>query len=356
MIASVSSRGLGEGDTPLIELPRTAARLGVASVTAKLEGSNPTGSYKDRVAAASLAAAADRGAAGWIATSSGNAATALAAYGARLGIPGLLFVQPNIPREKLLPALACGVTVHRVRGVGTGSTPAAGRGLFAEVLAAARRHDLFVGVTAYAFNPEGMRGAERLGEEIAAQDPAAEAVYVPTGGGGLATAVGRGLRTAGHAGAVVVVQPAGCAPIARHLAGELAAPVVDDCTSAISGLQLPAPPDGERAAAAARDSGGWGSTATDEDIWAAQLELGAGEGIVVEPASAATLAGALADRRAGRLGPDSRICLVLTASGLKDLSTLERGFESPGLVELEQIAALTDGWAERRRVPERADA
>ncbi|HEY2478210.1 MAG TPA: pyridoxal-phosphate dependent enzyme [Solirubrobacterales bacterium] len=340
----MSSRGLGEGKTPLVVLPRIAARLEVATVSAKLEGCNPTGSFEDRVAAASMAAAARRGAAGWIATSSGNAATALAAYGARHGIPGLLFVQPNIPREKLLPALACGVTVHRVRGVGTGSTPAAGRGLIVEVLGAAERHDLFVGVTAYAFNPEGMRGAEPLGGEIAAQHPRAEAVYVPTGGGGLATAIGNGLRAAEHRAAVVVVQPEGCAPIVRHLDRELKAPVVDGCTSAISGLQVPAPPDGEAATAVVRGSGGWGTAVSDEAIWAAQFELAAEEGIFVEPAAAAALAGAQADRRLGRLGPGSRICLVLTATGLKDLTAVERGLASPEPVELHEVGGLADGW------------
>jgi threonine synthase len=345
MIVAVASRGLGEGETPLVSLPRIARWLEVATVSAKLEGCNPTGSWKDRVAVATMVAAERRGAAGWIASSSGNGASAMATYGARRGLPGLLFVPPDMPREKLLPALACGVTVHRVRGLGADSTPAAARGLAVEVLTGAARHNLFVAASAYAYNPEGMRGAEALGGEIAAGHPRAQVVYVPTGGGGLMAAVGTGLRAAGHGAALVAVQPEGCAPIARHLAGELAEPVLPACESRISNLQLPAPPDGEAAIAMVRGSRGWGATVSDEAIRAAQLELGAAEGLVVEPAAAATLAAARADRRSGRLHARSHICLLLTATALKDLAALDRAFVPPAPVDLDAVATLTDQWA-----------
>ena len=99
---------LGEGNTPLLTLPRLADLLGVSQVYAKMECCNPTGSYKDRVAAMSLSLALDRGCRGWIATSSGNAGLAFAAYGARAGLPGFLCMVASAPLEKRVPLMPYG--------------------------------------------------------------------------------------------------------------------------------------------------------------------------------------------------------------------------------------------------------
>lgn len=334
---------LGEGDTPLVALPRLGARIGLPRLRAKLEGCNPTGSYKDRVAVATMALALGGGASGWIATSSGNAATSLAAYGARASLRGLLCVVPGAPREKVAPAVACGATVVEVRGVAGPGAVGTGPSAFDVVAAAAGALGLHLAVTAHAHNPGGMRGAEGIGAEIVGSDGAPDVVYVPTGGGGLVAAVARGLRDHGGAAAVVAAQPLGCAPIVGYLAGTLSRPAVAGCSTRVSGLQLPVPPDGHLAADRVRASGGWGTAVPDDETAAARRELAVVEGVFVEPASAVALAAARADLRAGRLDPGADVVLVLTATGLKDV-----GAVGPVPLESLDVAALPErirAWA-----------
>lgn len=321
---------LGEGDTPLVGLPCLGAEIGLPRLLAKLENVNPTGSYKDRIAAVSLTLARERGLRGWIATSSGNAGMALAAYGARAGLPGILFTVPTMPREKLLPLLALGVRLHGVEGLG--AERAAEQALFAAVSACAERYGLFLGVTAHKFNPDGMRGVDTLAYELHAQAPDVRAVYVPSGGGGLAAAVGRGLADTGSKAALVVCQPAGCAPIVSFLSGERATPIVDRCNTMISGLQLPSPPDGLLAADWVHKSGGWGTAVDDAAAAEARLMLARTEGVFIEPASAVALAAAIRDRKEGRLAADDEVVLVLTGTGLKELRSIEDTLPAPTVV------------------------
>ena len=336
---------LGEGGTPLIELPRLARELRIGALYGKLEASNPTGSYKDRIAARSMAAALERGARGWIATSSGNAATSFAAYGRRAGLPGFLCVTESITREKLLPALALGAHVVRVAGLGEGGTREAERRLFDVVQTAADRHDLYLGVTAHRFNDLGMRAVDAVSAEVLAAGVSPTAVYVPTGGGGLVAAIARGFHEAGATSAVVACQPAGCGPIARCLEGELDEPVIARSESLISALQLPGPPDGVLAVEQVRATGGWGVVASDERVLAAQRDLAATEGVFVEPAAGCALAGLREDVDAGRIGPDDAALLLLTGSGFKDLTTIERALAPAPLAALDDLEGLIDAWS-----------
>lgn len=337
---------LGEGDTPLVPLPRLGARIGLPRLRAKLETINPTGSYKDRIAASSIALALQRGHRGWIATSSGNAGAALASYGARAGLPGLLLVMPSIPREKLLPAQAVGTRVVRVDGVGTGGGPDEMARMFAAVSAAAEQHDLFLAVTANALNPQGMLGADAIGAELAREPVVPDVVYVPTGGGGLSVCVARGLAAEGAKTAVVVAQPSGCAPIVGVLDGALDEPRIDRCDSAITGLQLPLPPDGDASVAAVRASGGWGTARPDDAILAAQRDLATLEGVFVEPAAAAGIAAAAHDRATGRIDADAEAVAVLTGAGFKDLATVERWIEPPEACRPVELPERIDDWAD----------
>lgn len=330
---------LGEGDTPLVALPRLGAEIGLPRLLAKLENVNPTGSYKDRIAAVSLTLARERHLRGWIATSSGNAGMALAAYGARAGLPGVLFTVPTMPREKLLPLLALGVRLHGVEGLGFGAARAAEQALFAAVSACAERYGLFLGVTAHKFNPDGMRGADTLAYELHAQAPDVRAVYVPSGGGGLAAAIGRGLSDAGAKAGLVVCQPAGCAPIVSFLSGACDTPVVDRCDTMISGLQLPSPPDGLLAAEWVRKSGGWGTAVDDSAAAEARFMLAQSEGVFVEPASAVALAAVIRDRREGRLAAGDEVVLVLTGSGLKELKSVEDALPAPTVIAPDAVEA-----------------
>ncbi|WP_344232991.1 pyridoxal-phosphate dependent enzyme [Kribbella hippodromi] len=337
---------LGEGNTPVVELPVLARRLGVRSVAAKLETANPTGSYKDRVAALSMSLARSRGYRGWVATSSGNAGMAMAAYGARAGIPGFLCLAGSVPPEKSLPLLAFGEGALQVVRVDGAGRPEVDGAMFDQVREAAARHKLYLGVTLHAFNPDGMRGIDTIAYELAEQLPEATHVYAPVGGGGLLVALSRGMADRGLAPRLIACQPTGCAPVVRYLDGEIPAVTVEGSTTGISALQLPRPPDGEAAVEAVAGSQGWGTAIEDEDILAAQRWLASAEGVFVEPAAAATVAAALADADRGRLRADARPLLILTGAGWKDLGRFAPDASRLPTVAVGSVSQHVDEWIE----------
>ncbi|TDE13520.1 pyridoxal-phosphate dependent enzyme [Jiangella asiatica] len=336
---------LGEGGTPVVGLDRLAARLGLGQLTAKLETANPTGSYKDRVAAMTVSLARHDGYRGWVATSSGNAGIAMAAFGARAGLPGFLCVVSTAPQEKRLPLMPYGIGVLAVEGVGDGASASAGTGLLANVAAAAEEHQLFLAITANAYNPQGMRGIDTLGYELAEQVPDMTHAYTPAGGGGLVASLARGLAARSMPAAVIACQPRGCAPIARHLAGEIDRPLVERCDTLVSGLQLPAPPDGQLAVDAVRACGGWGSAVDDDAIVQAQQLLAATEGIFVEPAAATSVAALLDDHKNGRLSSDDHPVLILTGAGWKDQSRYATQAARIPTAQVDDVPRVIADWA-----------
>jgi threonine synthase len=302
---------LGEGETPVLELRTLARRLGIPEFWIKAEWLNPTGSYKDRIAVETIRDAVRRGSRGWIGTSSGNGGAAMSAYAARAGLPGFLCVAADAPREKLQSIVPYGMTMLPMVSIGVREMD--------EIAALAHEYELKLAVTAYRYNPEGMSGAEAIGAELVREGPFSH-VYVPTGGGGLLVAVARGLDPSSSDGPTMVcVQPRGCGPVARHLEGEIGTPEIGTCTTTISGLQLPTPPDGVLATAAVRHSGGWGCLVSDDEAWDTQATLAEIEGVFVEPASALAVSAIVQDFRSGRLTKDDRPIAILTGSGLKDL-------------------------------------
>ncbi|NED94759.1 pyridoxal-phosphate dependent enzyme [Phytoactinopolyspora alkaliphila] len=339
---------LGEGGTPVVELHHLAAELGLERLSAKMETANPTGSYKDRVAAISVSLARDRGYRGWIATSSGNAGLAMAAYGARAHLPGFLCVVSSAPQEKRLPLMPFGIGLVAVDGVGDGASRAGGTQLMDQVRDAAEQHKLFLGITANAFNPEGMRGIDTIGYELAEQIPSMTHVYLPTGGGGLLASTARGLTARSVQAAVVACQPSGCAPIARYLSGELSRPVVDRCETLISALQLPHPPDGQLAVDAVRASQGWGTHTDDAAILAAQQRLAETEGIFVEPAAAVGLAALLTDLDRGRIDAGHHPVLLLTGAGWKDQNRFTAQAARIPAVDVDGVPAAIENWIRSR--------
>ncbi|GAA5112666.1 pyridoxal-phosphate dependent enzyme [Haloechinothrix salitolerans] len=335
---------LGEGDTPCIELSVLAKRLGLRRLSAKMESQNPTGSYKDRIAAMSLSLALQHGHPGWIGTSSGNAGLSMAAYGTRAGMSGFLCMVATAPQEKRLALLPYAVEVVSIDGVGREGTARVATALMEQVRLAAEQQNLFLGITAHAFNPSGMRGVDTIGYELAEQTPDATHVYVPTGGGGLLSAIARGLLHRDMPAKVIACQPSGCAPIVAFLDGTSDAPAMSRCDSDISALQLPHPPDGTLAATAVETSGGWGTAPDDAAILEAQRLLAKTEGVFVEPASAASLAAVFHDVDRGRLQPTDRPVLVLTGAGWKDLARFEADDARVPLITVDDVASRVDKW------------
>lgn len=339
---------LGEGDTPLLELEVLAARLGLHRLSAKLEAQNPSGSYKDRVAAMSVSLARQRGTAGWIATSSGNAGLAIAAYGARAGLPGFLCLVAPAPLEKRLPLMPYAIGAVAVDEVGRHSTGKTDMDLVDQVCAAANQHNLYLGITAHAFNPACMRSVDTIAYELVGRAPSATHVYVPTGAGGLLAAIARSLTHCSTPMTVVACQPSGRAPIVRCLRGQVDTPEVGRCESDISALQIPRPPDGALGVDAVQQAGGWGTAVPDERILSAQRLLAEAAGVFIEPASAAGLAAFVVDLQECRLGPDAHPVLIRTGTGWKDLSRFTSDADRIPIVGLDDVAERIEKWVSTR--------
>lgn len=317
---------LGEGGTPLVALGARAVRAsGAAAVAMKCEHLGPTGSFKDRIASVAVTLARARGLRGLAGTSSGNGGAAAAAYSARAGLPLTIFALADIPAEKLAQLRAFGATAYLVAGIGfdAASTKAAASTISSYAAAA----DVFPFLTGGRFSPEAMEGAKTIAYEIVEQQPDATVIYAPVGGGGLLSALGRGLAELGDAGVtvprLVAVQPAGCATLAPALEGDFRG-VSGTVTSRISGLQVAVLFDGVGAVEAITSSGGHLVEVSDDEVDLAQVLLATDSGLLVEPAGATAFAGLLADAAAGRVAPTDRVVVLGTGAGYKDGGALAR--------------------------------
>lgn len=317
---------LGEGNTPLIDLSHPFGSLvGGATLHLKCEHMNPTGSFKDRIAAVAATVARERGIRGIVGTSSGNGGAAISAYAARAGLTVTLFAISDILPQKLLEIRSFGGRAVLLRGLGHlgGATEQAA----VIVCDVAHRMGLQPFITASRFSPEAMEGAKTIAYELAAQRDGASTVYVPIGGGGLFAAIWRGyldltstLTTTPPR--MVAVQPEGCHTVRQFL--ETGSPILPGSVdTTVSGLQVGSLFEAAGVAAALRESGGHYVEVRDEEVWQAQRRL-AETGILTEPAGATALAGAIADGRDGRLDSTDRVVVLATGAGYKDRSALER--------------------------------
>jgi threonine synthase len=313
----------GEGMTPLIKSVALAKRLGLKELYFKYEGGNPTGSYKDRIAAMGISWALASGRQACIGTSSGNAGAAVAAYAARAGIPYHLYALEHMAEAKLEQMLAYNAQVRKV--VGFGVSPEVGERVFSHIFAAAQRKDWEVMITAYRYNPFAMEGVKTIAFELADQMAAMPShVYAPAGGAGLYLGIWKGFNELFRFGytsgkpQMVAVQSSGCSNIARAYANGQSVPAPGESTSLISGLQVPNPPDGKAALSVMAAGDGSAMSVEDEGIWEAQRMLAAEEGIFCEPAGAASVAGLIqACARAEQPHGNPVVCII-SGVGFKD--------------------------------------
>ncbi len=288
---------LGEGGTPLVLAERLSELVG-AEVHLKLEGTNPTGSFKDRGMTCAVSAAVREGARAVICASTGNTAASAAAYAAKAGLRGAVIVPDGkIATGKLAQALVHGAHVIALRGN------------FDTALALVReladRHPIALVNSVNEFRLEGQKTAAfELLEDL---DGHLDALCIPVGNAGNITAYWKGFVEAGVAPRLFGFQAAGAAPLVHG------APVKDPETVA-SAIRIGNPARWEEAIDAMRASRGAIRAVTDEEILAAYRLLAVTEGVFCEPASAASVAGLL------RYGADGaqRIACVLTGHGLKD--------------------------------------
>lgn len=298
-----------EGGTPLVPLERIVRDLPVPlSLYAKIEGANPTGSFKDRGMTLAVSRAVARGARALICASTGNTSASAAAYGVRAGLRVFVVIPDGkISRGKLAQAIVHRATVIQVEG------------LFDQALAIVREvastHPVAL---VNSVNPDRLEGQRSVAFEIVDQlGDSPDYHFLPVGNAGNITASWAGYNSYRAAGRMaglprmMGIQAEGAAPI-------VLGHVVEKPETVASAIRIGNPASWQGALDAARDSGGTISSVSDEEILEAYHLLASREGIFCEPASAASLAGFLKRARAGGFSGGERVVCTLTGHGLKD--------------------------------------
>lgn len=303
-----------EGNTPLIPMPRLGTQLG-CKLFIKFEGLNPTGSFKDRGMTAAISEAVGRGAQTVICASTGNTAASAAAYAARAGLRSIVLIpEGKVAVGKLAGAIAYGAEVIQIQGS------------FDDALS------LVVEITqktpialVNSINPYRIEGQKTSAFEICdVLGSAPDWLCLPVGNAGNITSYWAGFKQYGKGlPQILGVQAEGSAPLV------LGHPV-DKPETVATAIRIGRPARGEQALEAAQQSNGRIIAVSDARILATQRLL-ASEGVWVEPASAAGLAGLLAENESGKIdAKGKRVVVVCTGHGMKDPSIIANSFAAPG--------------------------
>lgn len=297
---------LREGGTPLVRANEVSERTG-CEVWLKVEGVNPTGSFKDRGMTMAISKAAEAGAQAVICASTGNTSASAAAYAVRAGmVCAVLVPDGKIAMGKLAQALVHGAKLLQVNGN------------FDDCLNLARDlSDLYPVALVNSVNPARIEGQKTASFEIVDQLGKAPDIHaLPVGNAGNITAYWRGYNEYAAEGLsdnprMWGFQAAGAAPIVNN------APVKNPSTIATA-IRIGNPASWDQAVAARDDSGGLIDSVTDREILSAYRLLAAREGVFVEPASAASVAGLLKSHEVGLLDSGQTVVCTVTGNGLKD--------------------------------------
>lgn len=321
-ISPIEPITLHEGNTPLLPAPRLARAIGFPGLLyLKYEGLNPTGSFKDRGMTTAITQAVAEGARAVICASTGNTAASAAAYAARAGLRAVVLVPAgNVALGKLAAAMAYGATVLAVEGN------------FDEALALVRRAvEIYPLALVNSLNPYRLEGQQTAAFEICdALGRAPDWLCIPVGNAGNITAYWKGFRAYHEAGRIdtlprlLGVQAEGAAPLV------LGHPVERPETIATA-IRIGRPARGAEARQAVQESGGQFLAVSDAEILEAWRMLATLEGLFVEPASAASIAGLRRALAMGFIPPDGALTIVavLTGHGLKDPEIAVRTLPAP---------------------------
>jgi threonine synthase len=304
---------LGEGFTPLVRARRLGEAIGVPNLHLKVEGANPTGSFKDRGMVVAIAKALESGATAVACASTGNTSASAAAYAAAAGLDCVVILpKGHIAAGKLLQALVAGARVVAVDG----NFDAA----FRIVRELADRNDPPITLV-NSINPFRLEGQKTAAFEVCDDlGRAPDVLAIPVGNAGNITAYWMGFEAYREAGvigrgpAMWGFQAEGAAPIVRG------APVESPETIATA-IRIGNPASWQKAEAARDASGGRIEAVTDDEILAAYTDLARLEGVFCEPSSAASVAGVRKLAAAGGVPHEALVVCVLTGNGLKDPDT-----------------------------------
>ena len=299
---------MGEGDTPLVRSNRLGRELGCTELYFKLEGCNPTGSFKDRGMVMAIAKALEEGTKAIMCASTGNTSASAAAFGAYCDIPTFVLIpKGEVAMGKLAQAMIYGAKVIMING-----NFDAALGMVREFT---QRNDVTL---VNSVNPHRIEGQKTAAFEIVDKlGGAPDMLFIPVGNAGNITAYWKGFREYQDLGRCQALprmmgfQAEGAAPIVR---GE---PVARPQTIA-SAIRIGNPATWNGAIEARDGSGGVIDAVSDDEILEAYRLLANKEGIFCEPASAASFAGLMKMHRQGMDLSDKRIVCICTGNGLKD--------------------------------------
>ena len=306
--SSTPKFSLGEGDTPLVKSRKLSEIVGCEDLYFKLEGCNPTGSFKDRGMVLAIAKAIEEGGTRIACASTGNTSASAAAYGAYCGLPTTVFVPKGyVAQGKLAQAIAYGARIMLIKGN------------FDDALSLVReithRHPV---ILVNSLNPYRIQGQKTASFEIIEElGSAPDYLFIPVGNAGNITAYWVGFKEALHTGwtknspKMMGFQAEGAAPIVRG------APVEKPETIA-SAIRVGNPASWERALKARDESQGVIDMVSDQEILEAYEIMASGEGVFCEPASATSIAGLLKLAANGLNLTNKKVVCVITGSGLKD--------------------------------------
>lgn len=295
---------LNEGSTPLVFLPRLSEELGV-ELYVKLEGLNPTGSFKDRGMVMAVAKAMEEESHTIICASTGNTSASAAAYAARAGLRAIVIIpEGKVAAGKLAQAFLYGAEVYQIRGN------------FDQGLSLVREIVETEPITLVnSVNPYRIEGQKTAAFEIVDElGEAPDILAIPVGNAGNITAYWKGF---------VEYLPEGKRPRMFGFEAEGAAAIVrgepiPTPETVATAIRIGNPASWEKAVAAMKESRGMIDFVTDQEILTAYHDLARLEGIFAEPASAASIAGVRKEVQNGHIEKGSRIVAVLTGNGLKD--------------------------------------
>lgn len=303
---------LGEGNTPLIRLHNVPDAIGKdVDIYVKYEGLNPTGSFKDRGMTMAVTKAIEEGSKAIICASTGNTSAAAAAYAARAGITAYVLIpEGKIAMGKLAQAMMYGAVILQIKGN------------FDVGMDLVKRVAKEAPVTIVnSINPFRIQGQKTAAFEILEELGFAPDYHcLPVGNAGNITAHWMGYSEY-HKSGIVNARPKMIGYQANGAAPFMRGKMVDDPETVATAIRIGHPQSWDKAWALQKESEGWFDELADEDILATQKLLALSEGVFCEPASAASLGGAIRDVKNGKIPEGSKIVCTLTGNGLKDPDT-----------------------------------
>jgi threonine synthase len=330
---------LREGGTPLYALEQLGREMGLRSLHAKHEGMNPSGSFKDRGMTVGVSMALQLGKRTVACASTGNTSASLAMYAAKAGIPSVVLLPAGkVALGKVAQALMHGARVIAIRGN------------FDRALEMV--HELCLSHGLYllnSVNPYRLEGQKTIGFEVLDQlGEVPDRIVLPVGNAGNISAVYKGLTELRDLGFIETlprmtgVQAEGSAPVVRAIRDGLPQVIPEPSPETVAtAIRIGAPVNAEKALTAIRKTGGTAVSVSDAEILAMQKALASREGIGIEPASAASVAGVRRMAEEGIIDRDERVVCVVTGHLLKDPETVVKQCAPPVEIDADMQSLLS---------------